>query len=73
MMEEYKLYVITIAAVAIAILTVYFAVKTYKKKKRALEAEIEQAHAQLHQTEIQTQRLSSVYSDNYPSGGALAS
>ena len=55
MMEEYKLYLITIAAVAIAILTVYFAVKTYKKKKRALEAEIEQAHAQLHQSEIQTQ------------------
>lgn len=55
MMEEYKLYVITIAAVAIAILTVYFAVKTYKKKKRALEAEIEQAHAQLHQTEQEAQ------------------
>ena len=54
-MEEYKLYLITIAAVAIALLTVYFAIKIYKKKKRALEAEIEQAHAQLHQTEIQTQ------------------
>ena len=39
-MNEYTPYLIAVGAVLVSILTIYFSVKIYKKKKRALEAEI---------------------------------
>lgn len=54
-MNEYTQYLIAVGAVLVSILTIYFSVKIYKKKKRALEAEIEIAHENLRRKEIETQ------------------
>lgn len=54
-MNEYTPYLIAVGAVLVSILTIYFSVKIYKKKKRELEAEIEIAHENLRRMEIETQ------------------
>ncbi|SCZ81329.1 hypothetical protein [Pseudobutyrivibrio xylanivorans] len=52
-MKEYILYLIVIISVVVAFLTIYFAVKNYRKKKRVLEDEIDNAYEQLHKAEVE--------------------